>query len=75
MNRMLENYLRYYCSYRQDDWAELFVSAEFPYSFTVSEDLSMSHFEVDLGWCSRSPPDLLSGSRVSINRVEEVNIA
>jgi hypothetical protein len=50
MNRMLENYLRCYCSYRQDDWAECLPSAEFAYNSALSEDLGISLFEVDLGW-------------------------
>lgn len=75
MNRMLENYLRCYCSYRQDDWAELLPSAEFAYNSAISEDLGTSPFEVDLGWCPRSPLDLLSGSRVSVESVEEFKTA
>jgi hypothetical protein len=71
VNRMLENNLRCYLSNRQDDWADPLPSAEFAYHSAVSDDLGMSPFEVDLGWCPRSPPDLLSGSRVSIESVEE----
>jgi hypothetical protein len=75
MNRMLENYLRCYCSYRQDDWAELLPSAEFAYNSALSEDLGVSPFEVDLGWCPRSPLDMLSGSRSSLERVEDFKAA
>ena len=38
MNRMVENYLRCYCSYRQDDWADLLPSAEFAYNSALSEE-------------------------------------
>jgi hypothetical protein len=41
----------------------------------VSDDLDMSPFEVDLGWFPWSPLDLLSGSRVSIESVEEFKTA
>ena len=75
MNRMLENYLRCYCSYRQDDWAELLPSAEFAYNSALSEDLGISPFEVDLGWCPRSPLDLLSGKSISVESVEEFKAA
>jgi hypothetical protein len=75
VNLMLEDYLRRYFSYRQDDWADLLLSAEFAYNSAVSDDLGMSPFEVDLGWCPRSPLDLLSGSRVIIESVEEFKTA
>jgi hypothetical protein len=71
MNRMVENYLRCYCSYRQDDWADLLPSAEFSYNSALSEELGMSPFDVDLGWCPRSPLDLISGARISVESVEE----
>lgn len=35
-------------------------AAEFAYNSAVSEDLAMSPFELDLGWCSKSPPDILT---------------
>jgi hypothetical protein len=75
MNRMLELYLQFYCSYRQDDWAELLPSAEFAYNSAVSEDLGISPFEVDLGWCPRSPLDLFSGSSNSVESVAEFKTA
>eukprot|EP00737_Agarophyton_chilense_P003919 gb/GEZJ01004734.1/.p1 GENE.gb/GEZJ01004734.1/~~gb/GEZJ01004734.1/.p1 ORF type:complete len:294 (-),score=32.76 gb/GEZJ01004734.1/:75-956(-) len=49
MNRMVENYLRCYCSYHQDDWDELLPAAEFAYNSAVSEDLGTTPFEMDLG--------------------------
>ena len=60
MNRMIENYLRCFCSYSQDDWDELLASAEFAYNSAVSDDLGLSPFEVDLGWNPKSPLDLIS---------------
>ena len=41
----------------------------------MSEDLGMSPFELDLWWCPRSQLDLFSGSRVSIESVEEFKAA
>ena len=49
MNRMVENYLRCYCSYHQDDWDELLPAAEFAYNSAVTEDLGMSPLEMDIG--------------------------
>ena len=54
--RMVENYLRSYCTYHQNDWDELLPGAD----FAMSEDLSMSPLEVDLGWKPKSLPDLLN---------------
>ena len=64
MNRMVENYLRCYCSYHQDNWDELLPAAEFSYNSSVSEDLGMSPFELDLGWIPKSLLDFLSGTEV-----------
>jgi hypothetical protein len=41
----------------------------------LSEDLGVSPFEVDLGWCPRSPFDLLSGSQTSLESVEDFKAA
>ena len=60
MNRMLENYLRRYCSYRQDDWGTLLPAAEFAYNSAVSHDLGTSPFEIDLGWKPKSPLELVT---------------
>ena len=60
MNRMVENYIRCYCSYNQDDWDDLLPAAEFAYNSSVSESLGMSPFELDLGWNPKSPIDLLA---------------
>jgi len=58
MNRMVENFLRCYCSMRQDDWDTLRPAAEFAYNSAVSEELGASPFEMDLGWKPQAPLDL-----------------
>ena len=62
MRRMIENYLRCYFSYHQNDWVDLFPAAEFAYNSAVSEDLGMSPFELDLGWNPKSALELMEGS-------------
>lgn len=62
MNRMVENYLRCYCSLRQDDWDEFLPSAEFAYNSARSEELQATPFEIDLGWNPRGPLDLFPES-------------
>lgn len=71
MNRMIENYLRCYCSYHQNDWDELLPAAEFAYNSAVTEDLGMSPFELDLGWIPKSPLDFIATSEVPVESVNE----
>ncbi len=47
VNQVLEQYLRSYCSYQQDDWAELLPLAEHAYNSAVSESTKMSPFEAN----------------------------
>ena len=68
MNRMVENYLRCFCSYNQNDWDELLPSAEFAYNSSVFDDLGLSPFELDLGWI---PKDLISGSEIPVQSVND----
>lgn len=71
MNRMVENYLRCYCNYNQDNWDELLPAAEFAYNSAISEDLGMSPFEMDLGWNPKSPLDMLTSNEDKNQTVEE----
>ena len=72
MNRMVENYLRCYCSYHQNDWDELLPAAEFAYNSAVSDDLGASPFELDLGCVPKSPLDFISGSEDPVESVDEL---
>jgi len=72
MNRMIENYLRCYCSYHQNDWDKLLPAAEFAYNTAVSEDLGMSPFEMDLGWNPKSALEFISGAESSIESLDEL---
>ena len=73
MNRMVENYLRCYCSYHQNEWDELLPAAEFSYNSEVADDLGMSPFELDLRWTPKSPLNTLSGKEIRAQNVEEFN--
>jgi len=50
VNQILEQYLRCYCSYQQDDWAELLPLAEHAYNSAVSESTKISPFEANYGF-------------------------
>jgi len=54
VNQVLEQYLRSYCSYQQDDWAELLPLAEHAYNSAVSESTKMSPFEANYGFNPRT---------------------
>jgi hypothetical protein len=54
VNQVLEQYLRSYCSYQQDDWAELLPLAEHAYNSAVSESTKMSPFEANYGFSPRT---------------------
>ena len=44
VNAVVEQYLRGYCNYQQDNWSELLTMAEFSYNNTVSASTGVSPF-------------------------------
>ncbi|KAH0607133.1 uncharacterized protein H6S33_003121 [Morchella sextelata] len=54
VNQTLEHYLRSYCSYQQDDWAELLPLAEYAYNSAVSESTKVSAFYANYGYEPRT---------------------
>ena len=49
VNQELEQYLRLYCNYRQNDWAEWLSIAEFSYNNQIYSSTGRSLFLVNLG--------------------------
>src|SRR5690606_21086887 len=49
VNQTLEQYLRHYCSWKQDNWEDLLALAEFAYNSGVSEATGMSPFYANYG--------------------------
>ena len=49
VNQTLEQYLRHYCSWKQDNWEDLLALAEFAYNTAVSEATGMSPFYTNYG--------------------------
>lgn len=72
MNRMLENFLRCYCSHQQNDWDELILAAEVAFNSAHIESLGMTPFELDLGWQPKSPLDCLAGPESMVESVNEL---
>ena len=50
VNQTLEQYLRSYCSYQQDDWASLLPLAEYAYNTSISESSKAMPFEINYGF-------------------------
>jgi hypothetical protein len=50
INAILEQYLRHFCAFQQDDWAELLPLAEHAYNTAVSETTKMSPFFANYGY-------------------------
>ena len=53
INQTLEQYLRVYCSYHQDDWHQLLPLAEFVYNNTQNFFTYVSPFFVNYGYHPR----------------------
>ena len=50
VNAILENYLRHYCSYQQDDWVDYLPLAEFAYNDAAHEGSRVSPFYANYGY-------------------------
>jgi transposase InsO family protein len=50
INAILENYLRHYCSYQQDDWADYLPLAEFAYNNASHDATRVSPFYANYGY-------------------------
>jgi hypothetical protein len=54
INQVLEAYLREYCNYEQNDWAELLPLAEFTYNNSFSSATGLSPFYANYGFHPRT---------------------
>ncbi|SNX83216.1 related to Gag-pol polyprotein [Melanopsichium pennsylvanicum] len=58
VNQVVEQYLRMYCNYEQDNWVTWLPMAEFVYNNTVHSSIGVSPFFACYGWNPKSHPDL-----------------
>jgi hypothetical protein len=58
INAILEQYLRAYCNYQQNNWKQLLPMAEFCYNNSQSETTKVSPFFVNFGYHPRFTPPL-----------------
>ena len=68
-NRTLEQYLRNYVNYKQDDWDALLVTAEFAYNNAVHTSTGMSPFQFCSGRIPVSFPTTTVDSGEKLSRV------
>ena len=54
VNQILEQYLRSYCLYQQDDWAEILPLAEHADNSAVSESTKVSPLKASYGFSPRT---------------------
>src|SRR6266571_7712833 len=68
-NQSLEQYLRQYCNYEQDDWVDLLPLAEYAYNNSVTTATQMSPFYANYGFYPRTnwPVEMESKNPASKN--------
>ncbi|KAE8213221.1 hypothetical protein CF319_g9194, partial [Tilletia indica] len=62
INQVLEQYLRIFCDYLQDDWSELLPLAEFAYNNAFHSTIGMSPFFANYGFHPRLDINLRSST-------------
>ncbi|SPC66388.1 related to Gag-pol polyprotein [Ustilago sp. UG-2017b] len=58
VNQVIEQYLRMYCNYEQNDWADLLDTAAFVYNNTVHNSIGVSPFFACYGWNPKAHHDI-----------------
>ncbi|SOV04873.1 uncharacterized protein UDID_17220 [Ustilago sp. UG-2017a] len=58
VNQVVEQYLRMYCNYEQNDWADLLGTAAFVYNNTAHNSIGVSPFFACYGWNPKAHPDI-----------------
>ncbi|KAJ1041204.1 hypothetical protein NDA10_002107 [Ustilago hordei] len=58
VNQVIEQYLRMYCNYEQDDWVNLLDTAAFVYNNMVHNSIGVSPFFACYGWNPKAHPDI-----------------
>src|SRR5271157_4336013 len=72
VNQVLEQYLRIFCDYQQDDWYQLLPLAEFVYNNAQNASTGVSPFYANYGYHLRSSPKLVVTVEVVNPSAEEL---
>lgn len=75
VNQVLEQYLRMFINYHQDDWSDLLASAEFTYNNTEHASTKITPFFANYGYhpCDPSAPLPPSSNPTSTTHLEEIS--
>jgi len=71
VNQTLEQYLRMFCSYQQDNWADLLSSAEFTYNNTDHSSTKYSPFYANTGYHPLHPSTIIDLTELQAPSVTE----
>lgn len=80
VNAILEQYLRGYCNYRQDNWVELLPLAEFCYNNSMSASTQLTPFFANYGFNPRIGTETVPGSlpvgplRSFVEELDHINV-
>ena len=65
VNQTIEQYLRHYCSWKQDDWGELLPMTKFAYNSAKSKTTGISPFEANYGMLPKQSREPLNKTHTS----------
>lgn len=76
VNQIMEQYLRCFVSYKQDNWSSLLPMAEFTYNNTFQESIKTTPFHANVGYHPRfdTQPVLVPTNTEAANRIEQLLI-
>src|SRR5213079_1188157 len=72
MNQTVEQYLRIYCNYHQDNWSELLSLAEFSYNNTQHTSIGCSPFYANYGYNPRFEVDTRQFDKYPVPAAKEM---
>ena len=72
VNQILEQYLRIYCSYHQDDWSQLLPLTEFVYNNAKNASMGTSPFFANYGYHPRHTIRVWQTAQTTNPSVEEL---
>jgi hypothetical protein len=79
VNQVVEQYIRAFCNYEQNNWVALLAFAEFAYNNTVSSTTGLTPFFANYGFHPRwlpptvksDTPDIIADQAERLNKLEE----
>jgi hypothetical protein len=78
LNQTLEQYLRHFVNYQQDNWVELLLTAQLAYNATATSITGVSPFYANYGfnpkasWEARDMEHLVEVARVKADKLKDL---